>query len=63
METKSKLLLHALVMAVLYLVLFVVVMPALLKVLDKTVGKIIYGILVVGGVGVAVRLRHLLHRL
>ena len=63
MEPRSKHLLHALVVAVLYLVLFVIAMPALLKALDKTVGKIIYGILVVGGVGVAVRLRQLLHRL
>lgn len=63
MDAKFKLLLQALVVAVLYLVLFVIVTPPLLKVLDKTFGKIIYGILVLGGVGVAVRLRQLFHRL
>ncbi|MBK8870556.1 MAG: hypothetical protein KBD85_05420 [Elusimicrobia bacterium] len=63
MDAKIKPLLHALAVAVLYLVLFAIVTPPLLKVLDKPFGKVVYGILVLGGVGVAVRLRHLLHRL
>lgn len=63
MDTKIKPIVQALVVGVLYVVLFVIVTPPLLTVLDKPVGKILYGILVAGGVGVAVRLRHLLHRL
>lgn len=63
MDTKIKPLLQALVVAVLYLILFVIITPTLLKVLDKPFGKVVYGILVLGGVGVAVRLRHLAHRL
>jgi hypothetical protein len=54
--------LQNLIFAVLYLILFVILLPSLIRLLDQTAGKIAYGVLVAGGVGLALRLRQLSRR-
>lgn len=59
MDPTVKTVLHTLIIAVLYLLFFVIVLPSILRLLDQTSGKIIYGVLVGGGVLLAIRLRQL----
>ena len=51
--------LHTLIISVLYLLFFVIVLPSILRVMDQTSGKIVFGVLVGGGVILAIRLRQL----
>ena len=59
MDQNVKSLLHSLIFALLYVILFLILIPPLIKLLDEKMGKILYGILVAGAVGVALRLRFL----
>lgn len=63
MDAQVRSVLQSLIFAVLYLLLFVIALPYLLRVLDQPTGKIAFGVLVAGGVGVAIRLRQLSRRL
>jgi hypothetical protein len=58
-----KIVVQSLITAVLYLTLFVTLIPPLLRILDTPNGKALYGVLLVGAVLVALRLRHLSRRL
>lgn len=42
-----------------YVILFLILLPPVIKLLDERAGKILYGLLVTGAVGVAFRLRFL----
>ena len=59
MDPHVKSLLHTLVFAVLFLILAVIVLPVTIKTLDRPVGQSIYGVMVVVGVLLALRLRQL----
>ena len=59
MDPTVRTVLHTLIISVLYLLFFVIVLPSLLRLLDQTAGKIIFGVLVGGGVVLAIRLRQL----
>ena len=59
MDPTVKTVLHTLIFSVLYLLLFVIVLPSLLRILDHASGKILFGVLVFGAVGLAIRLRQL----
>lgn len=59
MDPTIRTVLHTLIFSVLYLLFFVIVLPSLLRLLDQTSGKIIFGVLVGGGVILAIRLRQL----
>jgi hypothetical protein len=58
-----KSLLHTLVFAVLYVILFVILLPSLLRILERPAGQTLYGLLVAGGVLLALRLRQLSRQL
>lgn len=63
MDPNVRTVLQTLIFAVLYLILFIILLPSLIRLLDQTTGKIAYGVLVAGGVGVALRLRQLSQRI
>ncbi len=62
MDPIVKKVLHTLIFSILYLLLFVIVLPPLLRVMDQLPGKIGFGVLVGGGVILAIRLRQLSQR-
>ena len=55
--------LHALIFAVMFVMLFVILLPVLVKTMDGRAGKILYGVLTAGAVGLALRLRSLARKL
>ena len=63
MDPKVKTCLQALIFSFMYAILFLVLLPVLLKIMDQQNGKILYGVLVAGGLAVALRLRFLSRRL
>lgn len=50
---------QTIIFVLLYIILFVILLPPLLKMMDQPMGKILYGVMVVGAIGIAVRLRFL----
>jgi hypothetical protein len=50
---------QAVIFALMYLILFAILLPPVIKLLDQRMGKVLYGVLVAGAVGVAFRLRFL----
>ena len=49
--------LHSLIFSVLFVLLFLILLPLVVKTMDERAGKILYGALAAGAVGVAIRLR------
>jgi phosphoglycerol transferase MdoB-like AlkP superfamily enzyme len=49
--------LHSLIFAVMFGLLFLILLPLVVKLIDERTGKILYGALAAGAVGVAIRLR------
>jgi hypothetical protein len=60
-QTKSAF--QAVIFSILFVLLFLILLPAVVKLLDETWGRVLYGVLVLGAVGVAFRLRLLAKRL
>lgn len=59
MDPKTKTLLQSLIFSLMYALLFLILAPPLIKLMDQRAGKVLYGLLVAGAVGVALRLRFL----
>lgn len=59
MEPTTKKAFQAVIFALMYVILFLILLPPVINLLDERAGKILYGILVAGAVGVAFRLRFL----
>ena len=59
MEPTVKKAFQAVIFALMYLILFAILLPPVIKLLDQPMGKVLYGVLVAGAVGVAFRLRFL----
>ncbi len=57
MDPKIKRGVQTVIFGLLYVLLFLILMPSLIRLLDDRWGKILYGVLVAGAVGVAFRLR------
>jgi hypothetical protein len=55
--------LNALIFAVMFLTLFVILLPVAVKLMDGRAGKALYGVLTVGAVAVAFRLRAVARRM
>jgi hypothetical protein len=60
-QTKSAF--QAVIFSILFVLLFLILLPAVVRLLDETWGRVLYGVLVLGAVGVAFRLRLLAKRL
>jgi F0F1-type ATP synthase membrane subunit b/b' len=50
---------QAVIFALMYVILFLILLPPVINLLDERAGKVLYGLLVAGAVGVAFRLRFL----
>jgi hypothetical protein len=63
LEPHLKSLLHTLVATAMYLLLFLIVLPPLMELLERPLGRVLYGALVAGGVAFGFRLRALVKKL
>lgn len=63
MDPNVKSLLHTLAATAMYLLLFLIVLPPLMEVLGRPTGRVLYGLLVAGGVAFGFRLRALAKKL
>jgi hypothetical protein len=63
LEPHLKSLLNTLVATAMYLLLFLIVLPPLIELLERPLGRVLYGALVAGGVAFGFRLRALAKKL
>lgn len=63
MDPQTRSALQTIVFSLLFVLLFLILLPAVVKLLGETWGKILYGVLVAGALGVAFRLRLLSQRI